>query len=838
MMWRRVVKAMGNAPRRGVAAVALMAALLSGPAMTLAQDATPELHPFVPEKTPDKTPEKTVEKAPEPRQEAPAAAPASASSSSSASAAPKRLKPKVPRPATPLLPGQATPAVTPAATQPASAAARPAVPAAQNPAAAQPQPQQTRPVVTAPVAPPPQPGLPATFPTVNGAPPPAVTVATNPSLVSAQPVNAATPRNPATPVSADDIETYTDSVVRTLMQRDHVMGVTVAVVQGNTPILVKGYGYDRLSPTRRVDPNNSLFRLGSISKVFTWIVARQEIEAGRIKPDAPIAKYVPNDIFSDNGPFKPLTLRDLMDHTGGFEDTSLGHLFVLNPSRIPGTDSYLRHRQPHRQRDPGQFSSYSNFGPELAARALTQTAQARDVPSLMEARVFQPLGMDHTSLREPYAVANPEVDGLPQPLSGVLTQDLSDGFVWDGATYEAQPFDHVIPMSGALGASSTAKDMARFMELMLGNGVLDGVQLFNADSARAFRTPMLAMPEGYNGWASGLMIRTAPSGYVTYGHGGSTLWFNSNMVIVPELNLGIFISTNTQTGENLANAYPNLLLDHLSGDLVRPPLMPTPDQAYANHKDYYDGLRGQYVSTRRAYGGLEGAITRLINTVVVNVDRDGRLILTTRNGLSAYVPAQAQGFFNQQDSEDPGPASTTGGLHFLMKNGKASAFETATNLARYERVGWWMSPDTAKILTIITLITCGLTFLSLFRGVDRHYRPTEEQARASIISAGIAAVWIIAILVFHTWLSNLDDASTLFVKWPAGQVQFASALACLATLGTIYQIVTYYFVYNERMRYGDGWSEWQKYAHAALLIWWAVYAVVIALWGGLAWWSQ
>jgi hypothetical protein len=333
------------------------------------------------------------------------------------------------------------------------------------------------------------------------------------------------------------------------------------------------------------------------------------------------------------------------------------------------------------------------------------------------------------------------------------------------------------------------------------------------------------------------MIRTAPSGYVTYGHGGSTLWFNSNMVIVPELNLGIFIGTNTQTGENLATAYPSLLLDHLSGDLIRPPLMPTPDQAYANHKAYYDGLKGQYVSTRRAYGGLEGAITRLINTVQVTIDGDGRLILTTRNGLSAFVPAQAQGFFNQQDSEDPGPASTTGGLHFLFNGGKATAFETATNLSRYERVGWWMSPDTAKVLTIITLITCGLTFLSLFRGADRHYRPTEEQVRASIISAGIAALWIIAVLVFHHWLSNLDDASTLFVHWPAGPVQFASVLAFIATLGTVYQIVTYYFVYNERNRYGDGWSEWQKYAHAGLLAWWAFYAVIIALWGGLACWS-
>ncbi len=853
MMWRHAAAGVFNrAPKRSVAAIALMVALLGSTAV-FAQDNLPQLHPFVPEKAPEPKPQS----APPAATPAPAATPPAASVPASSAAAPVVAKPKpkphLPRPATSTVPGLVNPGTAtavparpvtapvavPNAVRPVQTTQAVPAPGQQRPTPPVNMPAVNMPAVVVPQAPPQPVGAPATFPTVNGAPPVARPTLSAPAQVTTQPVAPVTQRTAATPISADDIETFTDSVVRTLMQRDHVMGVTVAVVQGNTPVLIKGYGYDRLSPARRVDPNNSVFRLGSITKTFTWIVARQEIEAGRIKVDAPISGYLPPDVFTDDRRFKPISLRALMDHTAGFEDTSLGHLFQLNSSRVAGADSYFRHHKPRRVRDPDQFSSYSNFGPALAARALAQTAEAKDVPSLMEARVFQPLGMDHTSLREPYNVTNPEVEGLPAALSAPLTQDLSDGFVWDGATYEAQPFDHAIPLSGALGASSTSRDMARFMSLMLGNGVLDGVQLYNADSARAFRTPMLRVPEGYNGWASGLMIRTAPSGFVTYGHGGSTLWFNSNLVLVPDLNLGIFISTNTQTGEGLANSYPNLLLDHLSGDLVRAPLTPTAEQAYAQNKDAYNQIKGQYVSTRRAYGGLEGAITRLINTVQVNFDADGRLILTTRNGLSAFVPASAQGFFNQQDSEDPGPAAATGSLHFLTDaNGKhISAFETATNMNRFERVGWLHSPGTLNILTIITILTCGVTFLSLFRGGDRHMRPTEAQTRASVISAGIAALWLIAILVFHTWLSNLDDASTLFTHWPARQVQFASVVAFLASAGTLYQIVTYVFVYNDSGRYGDGWPEWQKYAHALLLAYWAFYIVILALWGALEPWS-
>ncbi|HVZ29566.1 MAG TPA: serine hydrolase [Asticcacaulis sp.] len=695
--------------------------------------------------------------------------------------------------------------------------------------------QQPRPVA-APVQAPPPTGAPATFPQTMATP----AVPLRP-VAPAAPLPMPIPVHPtSTPIDADDIETFTDSVVRAEMQRDHVLGVTVAVVQGNTPLLLKGYGYDRLSRGRRVDPNNSLFRLGSITKVFTWIVARQELEAGRIKLDDPIANSVPTDIFAENRSYKPLSLRVLMDHTAGFEDTGLGHLFQLNSNRIVGVDSYFRRHTPRRERQPGLYSSYSNFGPALAAQALAHTAMARDVPSLMEARIFQPLGMDHTSLREPYMVPNPNVEDLPAPLSEVLTQDLSDGYVWDGATYKAQPFDHALPLSGALGGSSTAHDMSRLMSLMLAGGQLDGVQLFNSDSATAFHTPMLNMPEGYNGWASGLMIRTAPSGYVTYGHGGSTLWFNSNLVLVPDLNLGIFISTNTQTGGPLADSFPNLLLDHLSGDIVRPPLMPTPEQAYAQHRDYYDGLKGQYVSTRRAYGGLEGAITRLLNTVEVGVDTDGRLILTTRNGLSAYVPASAQGFFNPQDSEDSGPSSATGGLHFLSdaNGGRVKSFETAANMARYERIGWVHSPDVVKTLTWIMVITCLATLGFLAKGTAKHERPTEEQARATIISCGLSVLWLVAILLFNHWYNNLsDDATDLFTHWPSRQLDFASMLAALATLGTGYQVATYYFVYSENMRYHEGWPQWQKYAHGALLAYWVFYAVVIELWGGLEFWG-
>jgi CubicO group peptidase (beta-lactamase class C family) len=644
-------------------------------------------------------------------------------------------------------------------------------------------------------------------------------------------------------VSADDIASFTDSLIPALMQRDHVLGASVAVVQGDTTLFLKGYGLDRLSPARQVDPNSSLFRLGSITKTFTWVVARQEIETRRIDLDGPISKYLPEDVFSEKqSPYKPLRLRDLMNHSAGFEDKGLGHLFRLNVGQIESTDRYLRRHAPARVRDRGQFSSYSNYGAALAARALVQTTRSKDVPSMMEARIFTPLGLTSTSLREPYdpsALSGEAIDGgLPAPLSKTLSARLSQGYVWSGAAYVPKPFDHAVPLAGALSGSSTSSDMARYMSLLLGNGQLNGIQLFDAGSAKAFRTPLLVMPNGYNGWASGFMVRETSQGVKTYGHSGSTLWFNANMILIPDLDIGIFIATNTDTGDGLVRAYPELLIRHLEGAGPLLPRQPTAAQSFAKNKGYYESLRGHYVSTRRTYGGLEGAITRLINTVEVDIDAEGRLIIATQDGLSSFVPTQVRGFFQPQDVSPSGAQIGSEGLHFLFKPNRSEAigFETTANMARYERIGWVHQPETLRNATFVLLLSCVLVLMGVGRNNQARDRPTSEQVQASYVSYAIALVWILAIIIFFSWRAGLDDApSSLFTSWPSGSLRLASTLAMVATLGTLFQIVTLYRVYQEANFHSDGWALWQKIMHTLVHIGWLGFAGLLMWWGALSW---
>ena len=99
---------------------------------------------------------------------------------------------------------------------------------------------------------------------------------------------------PGQPIPPAELEAMVDGMVRQAMTRDHIAGLAVAVVQDGQVILKKGYGF--AGPNRPVDPDRTLFRIGSISKTFTWIAVMKEVEAGRMRLDAPINDYLPKGL--------------------------------------------------------------------------------------------------------------------------------------------------------------------------------------------------------------------------------------------------------------------------------------------------------------------------------------------------------------------------------------------------------------------------------------------------------------------------------------------------------------------------------------------------------------
>jgi CubicO group peptidase (beta-lactamase class C family) len=118
-----------------------------------------------------------------------------------------------------------------------------------------------------------------------------------------------------------------------------------------------------------VDPDRTLFRIGSISKTFTWVLLMKEVEARRIRLDRPINLYLPEKVRLP-GASREVMVRHLMDHSAGFEDRALGQLFENEAGRVRPLDLYLRQERPDQVRPAGQVASYSNYGASLAGEAV------------------------------------------------------------------------------------------------------------------------------------------------------------------------------------------------------------------------------------------------------------------------------------------------------------------------------------------------------------------------------------------------------------------------------------------------------------------------------------
>ncbi|MBC7166274.1 serine hydrolase domain-containing protein [Phenylobacterium sp.] len=620
-----------------------------------------------------------------------------------------------------------------------------------------------------------------------------------------------------------ELEAFVDGAVRSAMDRDHIAGVTVSVVQNGQVVLKKGYGYASFDPVRRVDPDRTLFRIGSISKTFTWILLMNEVEAGRIRLDAPINLYLPERVqVRDQGFREPVKVINLLDHTPGFEDRVLGQLMERSFDRERPLEVYLRQERPRRVREPGQFPTYSNYGVGLAGQALVYVT-GQPFETLVEQRITGPLGMSRTTFREPH----PPKAGIPAPMAPALAGSLSEPFRWSPATgFEARAFEYLGHLAPAGSASSTAADMATYMNLLLSNGVAGERRIFGPRAAQAFRTPLRQDASGTNGWAHGFAVYSLPGGHVGYGHSGATLSFMSNMVVAPELGLGVFVSANTESGGDLAMRLPGEIVQQFFAP--GPPALRQGDPALARRADVYEG---HFLGTRRAYVGLERFVGYVLSGRSVSVSRDGRLTTAGLNGVETWVPEgdPAAGRF----------VSTTGPerLIFEIRDGKARAFQLGSNDQRFQRVGLWSQPWFLGLLAALAVLAAGATLGGLALRNRRELRQTQTQSQASVVQTIQAVLWLLAVGLFISWVSGSGDSARVVYTWPGVRLILASACALVAALLTIVTIAALPAVWRGGRRL-DSWSLQRKAAFTATTVIYAALAVVLFHWGALTPWSS
>jgi CubicO group peptidase (beta-lactamase class C family) len=625
----------------------------------------------------------------------------------------------------------------------------------------------------------------------------------------------------ATPLPAAELEAYVDGVVREAMDREHIAGVTVAVVQNGQTVLKKGYGAASLSPVRKVDPDTTLFRLGSISKTFTWIALMREVDADRIRIDAPVNLYLPEALqIRDQGFRAPVRVINLMDHSAGFEDRALGQLMERSPDRERSLADYLRQERPRRVHAPGAMSSYSNYGAALAGEAVTYVT-GRPFERMIEDEILTPLHLTHTTFRE----ARPARTGLPGPMPAALASDISDGFRWTSTGFARRPYEFMGHIAPAGAASSTAGDMGRYMLALLNDGSLEGVTVFGPGAAKAFRTPIRATPPGINGWAHGFARYSLPGDRRGYGHPGATLSFTSNMVIVPDLGLGVFVAANTETSGPLTSELPQRIIAQFYGP--QPPAPRPGNPALVAERARYEG---HFLGSRRAYGGLESFIGRLRGSAEVRITDDGRLVTRADGDTRIWVP--------DGDVTSGRFAAATGPdrLVFEMVDGRAARAISSLNTQTLERTGFWNEPATVATLAILSALAAASTIGGVLLRNRREFRETSIQSRASVIQNVQAALWLTSFALFGAWASGVGDVAQMMYGWPGPWLVIASACALVAAAMTVVTAVILPGVWRGGRRV-DSWTPWRKTAFSATVLIYLSFSVVLGVWGALQPWA-
>jgi CubicO group peptidase (beta-lactamase class C family) len=469
-------------------------------------------------------------------------------------------------------------------------------------------------------------------------------------------------------LSVPELRAYLDRRVPELLEAHGVPAASVAaVLPGGT--LAAGYGTADLA-TGAAATARTPFATGSITKLLTWTVLMQQVEAGRISLEDDVDDHLAFEIpvaFD-----APVRVRDLMTHTAGFEDRPLVGLVRRDASAIPELGAFLAREVPARIHPPGRYAAYSNYGTALAGH-LVERVVGRSWTDVVEDDVLAPLGLRDGTVRQP----------LPPRLAEVAAR----GYVGEGETLrDVGSIWSTLPPAGAWWAS--AEDAARFMEAFLEDGaVSDGGRVLAPATVRRMRTPLhrhdARLPGNAYGWWEEELFGTS-----LLTHGGTQPGFEAILALAPEHGVGLFVATNAAAGD----AVWRTLLHEIVGTYL-------PGETALAHVPAVDldAYVGAYQGTR--YGTTTIArLEALMNRLTVTHDGEALLLRGDR-----FVPQGDHLFAN---------AATGERLAFEVQDGRATALFAGPNPRQaYLRMPWHArgGVQAAILLAAVgTLLTGGL----------------------------------------------------------------------------------------------------------------------------------
>jgi CubicO group peptidase (beta-lactamase class C family)/D-alanyl-D-alanine dipeptidase len=319
-----------------------------------------------------------------------------------------------------------------------------------------------------------------------------------------------------------------DAFVRHEMEDKNLPALAVAVVDGERVVWEKAYGSADPEAKRAAD-RDTVYRVGSVSKLFTDIGVMQLVEKGELDLDAPIDRYLPS--FRPKNPFGgTITLRELMAHRSGLvREPPVGHYFDATGPTLAATVASLNETE--LVYPPGGHTKYSNAGIAVVGRVL-EARTGEPFEACLARRVLRPMGLSDSAFE-------------PDPR---LVSRLAKARMWsyDGLDFEAPTFPLGMAPAGSLYA--TVGDLARFVAILLARGVGPSGPILRPETLETMWKPQFAKPGEKTGYGLGFHL-SALDGRRAVGHGGAIYGFATSLLALPDDRLGAAAVT-TADGAN------------------------------------------------------------------------------------------------------------------------------------------------------------------------------------------------------------------------------------------------------------------------------------------------
>jgi CubicO group peptidase (beta-lactamase class C family) len=548
-----------------------------------------------------------------------------------------------------------------------------------------------------------------------------------------------------------DVDSWLDGYMPYALQTGDIPGAVVVVVKDGQILTARGFGYADVEKRKPVDPERTLFRPGSVSKLVTWTAVMQMVEKNKLDLDADVNTYLDFKIPPFEG--APVTLRQIMTHTAGFEEAAK-EIIDYVPAKTPKLGDLLKAWTPHRIYRAGTTPAYSNYATAVAGY-IVERVSGQPFEVYVEKNIFAPLGMRGASFR--------------QPLPPELEPHMSRGYGKPGEP--AEPFEIVGPgPAGGLSASGT--DMGRFMLAQLAYGELDGQRILSAATAATMLNSPLdkVNPKSLVGPLNRMELgffETNINGRAVVGHLGDTEAFHTSLHLYMKEGVGFYVSFNSP-GKHGAVGVLRTALFHDFSDRYFPYAGAADGKVDAKTAEEHARLMGgSWENSRRSDSSFFAVLGLMGQTKVGLTDKGALSIpdLLGRNGRPREWVEIAPFIWRDVNGHDRIAAQVVDGKPVRWSMDFMSPFMVFDRVPA-GKSGAWLMPALCLGLPVLLL-----TFLALPVGwfCRRKYGAAplpagkaRSTARATQIAAGLSIGVLLGWTgMFSAMLSSLKYATAL-----------------------------------------------------------------------------